>query len=378
MKLRVLITNHTLAARQGTELYVRDLATALLARGHTPVAFSTVLGDVARELRAATVPVIDRLERMAEPPDIIHGHHYPETLAALLHFPGVPAVYVCHNWAAWTDEPPKFPRVLRYVAVDHTCRDRLALEHGIPAEKLRVRLNFVDLSRFKPRPPLPARPRRALVFSNYASDETHLRPIREACARAGLELDAVGLGVGNASAEPEALLGNYEIVFAKGRAAIEAMAVGAAVVVCDAKGLGPMVTAAEFDRLRALNFGVRTLRGPLDPELIAREVARYDPRDAAEVSRRVRAVAGRELAVDGMVALYEEVIAEYAARGGDDARAEGRAAADYILRLKSQFNSEVAATARLRERLQRIPLVGRPGVRLARALLRRAARPQAQ
>src|SRR6185369_8159532 len=44
MGLRVLITNNTAAWRAGTELYVLDLATALLNRGHTPIVFSTHLG----------------------------------------------------------------------------------------------------------------------------------------------------------------------------------------------------------------------------------------------------------------------------------------------------------------------------------------------
>lgn len=42
--LRILITNNTLANRAGSELYVRDLATALLDGGHTPIAYSTILG----------------------------------------------------------------------------------------------------------------------------------------------------------------------------------------------------------------------------------------------------------------------------------------------------------------------------------------------
>jgi hypothetical protein len=46
--LRVLITNNTLAGRGGSELYVRDTATELLKRGHTPIAYSAVLGEVAR------------------------------------------------------------------------------------------------------------------------------------------------------------------------------------------------------------------------------------------------------------------------------------------------------------------------------------------
>ena len=54
--MRILITNNGLATRAGTELYVRDLALGLLKRGHTPIAYSTKLGEVATEIRAATVP----------------------------------------------------------------------------------------------------------------------------------------------------------------------------------------------------------------------------------------------------------------------------------------------------------------------------------
>ncbi|MEP6733457.1 MAG: glycosyltransferase family 4 protein, partial [bacterium] len=164
--LRVLITNHALASRTGTETYVRDLAAALLARGHTPIVYSPLLGELAREIRATTVAVTNDLSTIAEPPDIIHGHHSTVTLAALLAFPGVPAVGFCHSWVNWVEAPLRFPRVLRYVAVDQTCRDRLCLEHGIPPERVHVCLNSVDLGRFRAGPPRAERPRRALVFSN--------------------------------------------------------------------------------------------------------------------------------------------------------------------------------------------------------------------
>ena len=130
--MRVLITNNTLAVRAGSELYVRDLATALLDRGITPIAYSTQLGDVAEELRRATVPVIDDLDALATPPDLIHGQHHLETMTALLRFPGVPAIYFCHGWLPWEEMPPRFPRILRYIAVDHTCRDR-GVSAGRPA-----------------------------------------------------------------------------------------------------------------------------------------------------------------------------------------------------------------------------------------------------
>lgn len=379
--LKVLITNNSLRGRTGSELYARDIALGLLERGHTPIVYTPRAGELARELRRETVPVVEDLAQVGAAPDLIHGQHHAETMTALLHFHDTPAVFFCHGWAPWDEMPPRFPRVLRYVAVDETCRDRLLWEHAVPEERVRVVLNFVDLERFRPRPPLPEAPRRALLFSNYASEATHLGAVREACARAHIALDVIGEGVGRVESEPEKLLGSYDLVFAKGRAALESLAVGAAVVLCDATGSGPLVTSEELPRLRRLNFGIRTLSGELQAEALAAQISRYDARDADEVSRRIRAAAGRHEAVEEIVALYREVVTEYASRPRDEA-AEWRAAADYLRGLLADVRGhrehlerkeEAIANStavRLRRRFLNVPLVGP----LARALARRLAR----
>lgn len=363
--MRVLLTNRSLDQRAGSELYLFELATRLLARGHSPVAFSPRLGRVAAALREATIPVVDDLGAIGEPPDLIHGQHHTAAMTALLHFPGVPAVYVCHGWTPWDEIPPRFPRILRYVAVDYTTRERLVSEQGIPPERVEVVLNFVDLDRFRPRPPLPAKPRRALVFSNQASERTFLPIVREACERYGIALDVAGVASGGPVERPEELLPQYDLVFAKARAALEAMAVGAAVVLCDQAGAGPLVTSANLDRLRPLNFGIRTLRDPLTADFLVSQIERYDPADAAEVSRRIRATAGIGEVVDRMTGLYEEVLAEHREKGNPPAGEESRAAAAY-LRWLSQYVAErevlsedleavrATATWRLRERLLRV------------------------
>lgn len=386
--MRVLLTNCALVNRTGSELYLVEVATRLLALGHSPVAYSPCLGPLAAGLRAATIPVVDDLAAVAEPPDVIHGQHHMQAISALLHFPGVPAVFVSHGWAPWEEVPPRFPRIHRYVAVDYTTRERLVSESGIPPERVEVVLNFVDLERFQPREPLPAMPRRALVFSNQASEANYLPAVREACSRLGVELDVAGIAAGQPAARPETLLPGFDIVFAKGRAALEALAVGAAVVLCDQPGMGPMVTTENFDRLRPLNFGVRTLREPVTPDLLEREIRRYDPAGAAEVSRRFRAEAGLEKAVDRLVAVYERVIAEHREREPAPAGEEGRAVAAYLrwldphlqarntlperLRLAAEVEElteenealrrelaalQETATWRLRERLVRTPLL---------------------
>jgi len=359
--LRVLITNNTLEGRAGTELYVRDLATALLRRGHRPVAFSMIHGAVADDLRKRTVPVIDRLDRLAEAPDIIHGHHHLETMMALLHFRSTPAVSVCHGWAPWEERPPIFPRIHRYVAVDDTCRDRLVLEHGIPERNVAQIFNFVNLEQFQPRSPLPAEPRRAAVFSNEISDANVLPAIRDACAATGLTLDVYGLASGASIAQPESILGRYDVIFARARSALEAMAVGAAVVQCGPAGLGGIVTAATVETLRRVNFGLRALARPVTRETVQAELTRYNAADATEVSRWVRANCGLEAGVDAWVRLYEDVLTE----PPSDMAAEGPAAAGYLATLATLIKNRERARA---------PVVPPPPASLSLRVLRRIAR----
>jgi hypothetical protein len=369
--LQILITNNTFAHRGGSELYARDAAFELLKRGHTPVAYSADLGEVADELLAAKVNVVDDLNNLSVVPDLIHGQQHMELMTALLHFPQVPAIQFIHNSRSWYERPIRFPRILRYVAVDHACRD-LLVEHGIPEERIRVLLNFVDLTRFRPRPQsLSPTPRRALLFSNYASEETHLGAVREACARARIPLDVVGSQTSTATIEPENILVDYDLVFAKGRSALEAMAVGAAVVLCDREGSGPMVNTRNFSALRPLNFGRRTLTGPLDPETIIEEIRRYDPEESLRVSRIVRTSAGHEPVIDELIRLYQEVLSEFEGSVKAEKLAEDRAAAAYVRQLKLDFVANADAAARLRKRIAAVPVVGKIGIKLARALTRR-------
>lgn len=356
---------------------MRDLAFGLLKRGHTPIVYSTELGAVAKEIRKATVPVVDDLAAVSVTPDVIHGHHYHETMTALLRFPRVPALYVCHDWYSRLDAPPKFPRLLRYVAVDQVCYDKLVYEKSIPEERVTLLPSFVDLDRFRPRAPLPARPKRALIFCNYAEEGEHLSAAREACARAGITLDAYGAGVGNPSEQPERLLGEYDLVLGKGRAALEALATGAAVILYVQRSLGPLVTSGELERIIPLNCGIRAMTTMPDPELFAqallKEVGRYDPADAARVSERVRALSGRDRATDEFVKLYEEVIDEGARSPEPGREEEGMAAAAYLRELLMTVREERRAlyasnTFRFKERLRRVPFVGKISYSLARRL----------
>lgn len=312
--MRILIANVTLATRTGTETAARDLALGLQAAGHQPMLYSRTLGDIAREIRARGIPVVSDLHCLLDAPDIIHGNHHIEMMEALLTFRDCPGLFVCHDRTAVWSAPPRIGRIRRYVAVDHNCLERLTDEYGLPAHQTHVIFNAVDMERFVQRSRLPTHPRRALVFSNYAGENTHLEALRDACATENIELDVIGAGVGRSIAHPEDSLGDYDVVFAKARCAIEAMACGTAVVLCDANGLGPLVSVSNVEQLRLWNFGRRLLREPLDPEVVIRQLRRYDADDAWSVSQYIRHHASLPISVGQYLQLYTEILSEEPAR----------------------------------------------------------------
>ena len=95
--MRVLITNNRLDLRGGAEMFVRDLARGLQARGHSGLAYSSDLGQGERLLESDPVAVTTDLENLVFRPDIIHAQHHLDAMTALGALQGVPALYHCHG-----------------------------------------------------------------------------------------------------------------------------------------------------------------------------------------------------------------------------------------------------------------------------------------
>src|SRR5262249_36289469 len=160
-----LFTNIWLEHYAGSEVVTRDVALGALRRGHRPIVYTPSIGPFAQELTARGIAVVDDLRMVAEAPDVIHAHHAIPCAEAIMRFPEVPVVNVCHAFEHWLEAPAPFPQVGVYVAVDEACRDRLVHTQGIDPARVVVLPNAVDLSRVPARPrPLPDRPRRAVAF----------------------------------------------------------------------------------------------------------------------------------------------------------------------------------------------------------------------
>jgi len=314
-------------------------------------------GPLATELQRNGIRVFCRARAIGSGFDVIHGHHDTPTMDALRAAAGVPALFVVHDERAPMDDPPRHPRLRRYVAVGRNTRERLEAA-GIDDAACSIIGNGVDLSRFAARTePLPARPRRALVFSNYAHAGTHLPVLQRACDAEGVAVDVMGHAAGASCEAPEQELAKYDIVFAKGRAATEASAVGAAVVVCDAWGLGPMVTGDNVQEVRRWNFGMRLMTDPLDVDGVRRRIAGYEPAAARAASLWIRQHADLERTVDALISLYRDVVRDKAS--SVDVAAENDAWRAHLARTRGR---------RLRAALLRSPMLGPALSAAARAL----------
>lgn len=350
--MKILLTAWALVDHSGIPLFTRDLALALRAAGQDVAVYTLRPGAIAAQIAAAGIAVVTDLDRLPFRPDIIHGQDQPLLANALHRLKGVPAIGVTHDATSIVDAPFHHPRIARYVAVDERCRRRIAADPAIAPERICVILNAVDLDRFRPRPPLPVKPARALIFSNYATSRTHLRPVREACEAAGLSVDVAGLGAANLVTAPEDVLGAYDLIFAKARCALEAMATGAAVVLCDFSGLGPMVSSDNVAALRRMNFGAGVLTMPLTAQAIAGEIAKYDARDAALVADIVRREADLKVSARQWLCLYRDALADAPREpAGDDAILGS-------LDAKWRTFRRLAPLVSLARRVKSVPVVG--------------------
>ena len=308
--MKILLTNNTLASRAGTELYLCEVVEELLAAGHEPMCFSLHLGEIAERLARLGVPVSDDLRAFSAVPDVIHGHHFIETTLAAMTFRAVPVISFCHGPEAWQESGCRLPNVVRWVVVDEACRRRLIEDEGIDPSRVVTLLNHYDERKFYPRTPLPAKPRKALIISNYLTlDDPAVHAVRTACAAREIELHTAGEKLGGVVENTETLLPQYDLVFAKSRCVIEALAVGCAAMQVEYFGAGNLVRSENFDELRRYNFGYRTMKFPADSDHIGREIDLYNADDAGRVAKRIREEATLQKTMASLLPLYAEAAA---------------------------------------------------------------------
>ena len=340
LPMRLLLTNHELdVAKGGTQAFIMDFASALKARGHEVAVYVPRPGPLAEELRGRGVPVMANASSIPFVPEVIHGQHHLPTMTALCAFPEAPAIYYCHGYRPWEEQPPVHPRIRRYVGMAKVMTDWLAGATGRKPEEVAVVPNSIRLEQFQRVRTLGLQPRRALVFGNTAISGENLTKLRQACEQRGLTLDLVGATFGTTTAAPQDLLPEYDVVFAVGRCALEALASGCAVIPFSSVGAMPMVQPDTFERHAEINFAVPETVRPLTVDFLVQNLGQFDSGRAAEVTRLVRSRLGFEQTCHQFEELYTQVREEWRVAARPAESEERTAVVTYLEALSGRVGS---------------------------------------
>lgn len=307
--MRILFTQRELIVRAGSEMFTVEAARGLRERGHEVAVWAQRYGDLASALHAYGIPVYRALKEIPVRPEVIHGQHHMQAMTALAFFPEVPIVYHCHG-KPWIATPPRHRQIRHYIAMAQGMKDEMETLHQIPRSSITVVNNAVNLERYNRVRTPPARITRAIAFGNNFVPNADTEQLSALCREQDITLDFFGLNLGNVHARPEHLLQDYDLAFAIGRCAIEAMACGCAVIPVSSGMAGTLVTPENFSRWAASNFAPRW-NNPADrvsAEWLAEELARYRPDSIAAVTQHLREEYNLDKAISALETIYHNAI----------------------------------------------------------------------
>jgi hypothetical protein len=309
--MNILITNIQMDTFSGTTFYVKELAETLKKKGHSVEIYTRTLGSIGNDIIQNGISVVTRIADLKYDPDIIHAHHNLTTFDSIFHFKQTPVIFWIHDRINFYDIPPYHENIIRYMSVDYNCKERYTKDFNFDSNDCGVIYNWVNMKRFKLRPKIAEKPRNALVFSNYASENNYLPKIREACSKLSLPLDVIGRTSGKDKSDPEFYLNNYDIIFAKAKASMEAIATGAGTIICDYRGLAGMVKSQNFWHYKKFNFGMKLMTKPITTDSLIEEIKKYSAKDIQVVADLLRQESRLDKTVDEILLLYVKCVRDF-------------------------------------------------------------------
>lgn len=314
--MRVVFANHSLDHAGGIESYTTTVADHLQRFGHDVWIYTPEDGFTGEVARSMGLRVETDASRLPDDVDAVLAQDGVAALEMLAIRPAAPQIYCWHSELFDLHVPPQLDGVTARIVTFYAGARKKAEALAVSAPIVEL-THPIDTERFKPRAPLRAKPR-ALALGNYLTGE-RFRILEQACEIAGIELNRRGSHAeGGVTARPEDDMGRADIVFAKAKAAIEAMACGRAVYVYDAFGSDGWVTPQRYPRLEANCFAGTGGGQTVEIDALVAALGEYDP--AMGVVNRDLAVANHG-AIEHTSAIAS-LVAEVSAEARDGATPE--------------------------------------------------------
>jgi hypothetical protein len=331
--MRVVLGRQSLVLPGGTQTYALTVARELERLGHEVTLAAEELGPMAEYAREQGVRVVS-VDDLPSECDAILAHDLG--MAALIgaRYPDATCTYVVHSDGFDGQLPPLIPGAVDAVVA---CSDRLAARvRAMPLDAPIIRLREpIDVDGYHYPAPLPERPRRALILSNYLSGPKR-EMLVEAWESAGVECVQVGKPA-EPMMDPRPAMQAVDIVVAKARAALEGMCCGRAVYIYDQFGGDGWMTPESYPAFEADHFAGQASPTPRTRADLVADLAAYHPDMGVLNHELVRTHHGARYHANELVDILRgpherdpgrvDALAEVARLTRATSRAEGRASA---------------------------------------------------
>jgi hypothetical protein len=267
--MRFVLANRHLLAAGGTEVHLVTIAEQLQRLGHEVLLYAPELGPFGDHARRRGLDVYDNLRELPSSCDVTFSQdgivvydlaeRYPEALSLFR---------ICGDVADF-QLPPQLRSVVDLVVVLSDRYDRIARACAEQVPVLRLQVP-IDIDRLVPLGVIRERPEQAVMLGNYA--ERH-ELVSDVWRRQGIEVRQVG---GHAqSYDVAAAVADADIVVAKSRAALDAMACGRAVYIFDMFGGDGWVTPELYETLEADQFAGQATGRVIDAAALVSDLSDY-------------------------------------------------------------------------------------------------------
>jgi hypothetical protein len=270
--MRFVLGNRLLDHAGGTEVHLLTLAEHLQRLGHEVCLYSPELGSFADHVRTRGVDVAGRLQELPGDCDVVFSQDTVVVYDLADRYPEAFHVFrICGDTFDF-QLPPQLTGVVDMIVALSDRYAQIAEASAVKVPVLRLRIP-VDSDRLAPVAPIRARPMHAVLLGNYLErDEI----VSEAWGRQGVEVSRVG---GHAQRfDVREALADADIVVAKSRAALDAMACGRAVYILDVFGGDGWVTQSNYAALEADHFAGLATGRVIGVAELERDLAEYDMR----------------------------------------------------------------------------------------------------
>jgi len=333
-------------------MFTIEVANELSRRGHSVCIYSSrVKKELARIVYPSKVHVKSRFEDVPWTPDIIHGQNHLQTAAALAFFSQTPAIFYIHG-LGWTEQMFAHPRIINCVVMCEWMLSLVETESGVPPDRLHAIPNFVNTKRFSQVRTPPKRPSKALLFGNKGLPHKELLKLDDACSKVGLTLDKVGYAFDNAKARPETFLQEYDVVFAAGRCAFEALSCGCAVIPIVPTQAGHLVTMENLQGWIYSNFipiyGKSSVQ--VSESWLREELCKYSLEETIEVSEFVRKNHNLTNGVEKIEGIYMHTIDSFKSIGPS----VPNEFSEYLIRMSEEVETVLVRNKDLSDQLDAI------------------------